>query len=148
MKLRSIISIWDTFPKVYLSCCSLQLETETQLICLRYSSKLPVQSVLAPQSWERGCHGTPVRLRVPSHSGNGNVFTASTHIQTLDLSRTPLNMHVRRPEGGRHGFLYTSQTFEQREKFCQMVLILPHFIRQIWSSNQCCSVFVSKYDYA
>lgn len=33
-------------------------------------------------------------------------------------------MHVR-PGGRRPGFLFTSQTFEQREKFRLMVLILP-----------------------
>lgn len=43
-------------------------------------------------------------------------------------------MHVLRPERGSFGFLFTSQTFTQREKFVAMVFILVHFIRRIWDS--------------
>lgn len=46
-------------------------------------------------------------------------------------------MHVR-PEGRRRrprpGFLFTTQTFAQREKFRLMALILPPFIRRMFDS--------------
>lgn len=43
-------------------------------------------------------------------------------------------MHVLRPGGGSFGFLFTSQTFTQREKFVVMVFILLHFIRRMSDS--------------
>lgn len=43
-------------------------------------------------------------------------------------------MHVLRPERGSFGFLFTSQTFTQREKFVAMVFILVHFIRRMLDS--------------
>lgn len=83
---------------------------------------------------------------VPAHSGAGNVFTTSTHIQTLDLSRTPLNMHVRRPEGAPRVSVHITNFRAKRKVAPDGSHFASLHTANVELNLECCSASVPKYD--